>query len=93
MIGRRLEDRTASEILPPNARPGDYWRWRRKRSQPWHWYVLVPSGDIGGLRQHQVTEHEDGTITVSPSILVRGGPGMSEERWHGFLERGVWRSV
>ena len=32
-----------------------------------------------------------GTITVSPSILVYDdGRGNG---WHGFLERGVWRSV
>lgn len=41
----------------------------------------------GALRTHTVTEHEDGTITVSPSIFD------APDGWHGFLERGVWRSV
>lgn len=47
----------------------------------------------GNLSGHQVTEHEDGTITVSPSILIQytwGNPPISVE-WHGYLERGVWR--
>lgn len=39
---------------------------------------------------HSVTEHEDGTITVSPSIdLSQRDPTF----WHGWLERGVFRSV
>ena len=32
-------------------------------------------------------EHEDGTITVTPSIVITTHVGT----WHGFLERGVWR--
>lgn len=51
------------------------------------WLARPPKGHTGSLKQHEVTEHEDGTITVSPSILVTGG----REPWHGFLERGVWR--
>jgi hypothetical protein len=31
---------------------------------------------------HSVTEHEDGTITVSPSI--------QGDKYHGNLIRGVW---
>jgi hypothetical protein len=42
----------------------------------------------GNLERHDVTVHDDKTITVSPSILVTGGG-----EWHGYLERGVWRSV
>ncbi|MFI5228394.1 MAG: hypothetical protein ACHQWU_04950 [Gemmatimonadales bacterium] len=53
------------------------------------WYANAPNGLLANLGNHDVTEHEDGTITVSPSILVsRGDDG---PRWHGFLERGVWR--
>jgi hypothetical protein len=60
------------------------------------WAVCTPNGRIGSIAKHTVVEHEDGTITVSPSILIyphepaeflpEGRPG-----WHGFLERGVWR--
>lgn len=53
------------------------------------WFCTTPNGMAGNLGLHQVTEHEDGTITVSPSILVTGGA--TGESYHGFLERGVWR--
>lgn len=48
---------------------------------------MTPNGHIGGLANHEVIEHEDGTISVSPSILVSDGSG---ELYHGFLKRGVW---
>jgi hypothetical protein len=43
---------------------------------------------LANLSRHDVVEHEDGTITVSPSILVTQGEG---RQWHGYLERGIWR--
>lgn len=49
-----------------------------------NWWCRPPKGGCGILGDHQVTEHEDGTITVSPSILMPG-------QWHGYLERGVFR--
>lgn len=36
-------------------------------------------------------EHEDGTITINPSIWYRPGEGDTE--WHGFLQRGIWREA
>ena len=49
---------------------------------------------FGSLSKHTVTEHEDGTITVSPSILITmRGPEDVEKTWHGFLEKGIWREV
>lgn len=50
------------------------------------WYVVDPAGKIGTVISHTVVEHEDGTITVSPSIFD------APNGWHGWLERGVWRS-
>ena len=51
-------------------------------------YAVPPECNlIANLNHHKVIEHEDGTITVSPSILVSN----SVTEWHGFLERGVWR--
>ncbi len=45
-------------------------------------------------KNHTVTEHEDGTISASPSILWGADYGMGERgAWHGYLERGVWREV
>lgn len=74
--GKRRPDGTSPHLF----NPGDYGRWEGD------WYGSSPNGLLAGLRNHQITEHEDGTITVSPSILVRG-----EDEWHGYLERGVWR--
>ena len=54
-----------------------------------NWYARPPGSDMGNLTNHDVTEHEDGTISVSPSILVESWKGT----WHGYLERGVWREV
>lgn len=52
------------------------------------WYARPPGQRMCSIANHDVTEHEDGTITVAPSILITGETG-----WHGFLERGVWREV
>lgn len=54
------------------------------------WMARTPNGHMGNLANHDVVEHEDGSITVSPSILVSDSKG---ELWHGFLERGVWREA
>jgi hypothetical protein len=46
---------------------------------------------VANLSKHQVEEHPDGTITVSPSILIT--KPHADRLWHGFLERGIWREV
>lgn len=63
--------------------PGDY-----GKHPDGTWYASPPDSGIGlgSLAGHEVTEHEDGTITVSPSILI-------DNKWHGYLERGIWRTV
>lgn len=74
----------------------DYGKLTHERG--WDWYCCVPDkedpddpGMMGFLTRHAVIEHEDKTITVSPSILV--GQGTTNTPWHGYLERGVWREV
>ena len=65
--------------------PGDY------AKMPQGFYmarVPGPQFHTGSLEGHTITEHDDGTITVSPSIL-HTEPNVGV--WHGFLERGVWR--
>jgi hypothetical protein len=59
------------------------------------WQVRPPGCHAGGIGKHEVTEHEDGTITVSPSILLTDFDEDSGQpkQWHGYLERGVWREV
>jgi hypothetical protein len=79
MQGQRILN--GFEGLPPR---GAYWKDSRGV-----WMACTPDGHLGDLSNHDVTEHEDGTISVSPSILVSAGRG--KESWHGYLERGVWR--
>lgn len=64
------------------------------------WGVAAPINEqgvfaIGTLTKHTVREHEDGTITVAPndgsSNSIRITRGAAE--WHGYIERGYWRSV
>lgn len=93
-VGRRVADGTE----PHEYEPGDYGKWNGG------WYCCTPypaaEDDYGprmqgALGKHDVTEHEDGTITASPSILVQTtwGPERTPHEWHGYLERGVWREV
>jgi hypothetical protein len=55
------------------------------------WWIKDPAGHVGRISKHTVEEHEDGTITVSPSILSTKADHGHD--WHGFLERGVWREA
>ncbi len=80
MIGQRLADGTDWSSSTPD---GAYWRDERGT-----WTAQCPNGLLANLAKHGVTEYPDGTITVTPSILVRQ-PNRGE--WHGFLERGIWR--
>lgn len=86
--GTRLQpsrvDEDGNEWFAPES--GSYW-FERKTG---HWAAVTPNGLHGNLSNHDVVEHEDGTITVSPSILVEQG---SVGSWHGYLERGIWREV
>lgn len=93
MIGRRIPLTPEGYFAPDAGQRGDYGRINRTleqvyglENQLW-WQVYAPDGSACSLNPaiHSVQEHEDGTITVSPSIVT--------STWHGFLERGVWRSV
>jgi hypothetical protein len=90
MIGRRVKC-TPEGYLKGLDQPGDYGRatskWTKQYPQQSWWNVIAPDGSSCSLNPdiHTVTEHEDGTITVSPSIVTA--------TWHGWLQRGIWRSV
>ena len=85
--GRRIMDTTLDPALYES---GDYGLWQPAvEGASLMWVCKTPNGHSGNLSKHDVTVHEDGTITVSPSILVTRPP--QEEMWHGYLERGVWR--
>jgi hypothetical protein len=87
------------QVLPRTtiAKPGSYMKVRTRRRHEegpdtlalWCWYIVCPNGDVCTIRDsHQVDEHENGTITVSPSIVAPHGGC-----WHGWLKHGVWTSV
>jgi hypothetical protein len=82
MIGKRRPDRDPCGA-DTDFGEGDYGRLSTT------WFACAPGGHLGNLSKHTVIEHEDGTITVSPSIRISAG---GVELWHGWLERGVWRS-
>jgi hypothetical protein len=79
----------ANEIDKP-ARYGRATADRVKNSAAGDLQVSTPDGCRGRLGTlHTVEEHEDGTITVSPSIdMSQRKPGA----WHGWLRRGVFES-
>ena len=81
MLGKRIAD----GAWPEN--PGEYSK-HRVQDQGIAWFVYPPIPDFGpaSIAKHTVIEHGDGTITVSPSILITG-----VKQWHGYLEHGVWR--
>jgi hypothetical protein len=116
--GRRLPDAVFGEPGPgwdawKDSQPGDYMKVDHD-GKPW-WYIRDPWGRVGRLTTHTIQEHEDGTITVAPSIYDKDGgsltqeeivqlrerypdiptiaPGLGNDGWHGWLERGIWRSA
>jgi hypothetical protein len=57
------------------------------------WWAWAPCRGAcsAKINKHEVTEHEDGTITASPSILMNFGARGAT--WHGYLVQGVWREA
>jgi hypothetical protein len=74
--------------------PGTYWQ-----DSAGAWWVCTPSGYAGILSAHDVVEHDDGTISVTPSILTPFGPVKSDgvtpnpRYWHGYLTNGEWTTT
>ena len=86
VMGRRVADGTK----PWEYAPGDYGIFEC------HWWGRPPgTPDNGGgcLVRHDVTEHNDGTVTVSPSILISSTWAGEPWQWHGYLEAGEWREA
>lgn len=83
MRGTRVEH--IRELWGPDAVDGGYCPVERDGKRTW--VVRTPNGHYGGLGAHDVTENDDGTITVSPSILVSDNTG---ELYHGWLVNGEW---
>jgi hypothetical protein len=55
-----------------------------------NWLLYLPGCGVGNLRNHAVEEHDDGTISANPSILVFGHDNGKPVRRHGYLTRGEW---
>lgn len=95
MNGRRVYEGADGTFAA--LEPGDYILIKHEGVAPILLY-WPPGAELGPWHAHvdkRITEHEDGTVSVSPSILCvyaklqAGKPGS----WHGFLERGIWRQV
>lgn len=78
---------------PHELSPGEYGKWESsgvawRKAGDDNWYGAPPGTDlVANLAAHKIEEHEDGTITVTPSILVSN----REASWHGYLTRGNWQ--
>lgn len=84
MRATRLPDQAVGALPPYDEASLCYWK-----DESGRWYLNLPGAGLGDLSKHDVVEQLDGTITVSPSILIGGHLGSR----HGFLERGIWRDA
>ncbi len=84
--GRRIYVPEGGKVSDLEFQPGDYCL---HEGVLWHNLPSPALSAVYRCAKHTITEHEDGTITVSPSILSTWGDGANN--WHGYLERGVWR--
>jgi hypothetical protein len=55
------------------------------------WFIYLPGCGTGSLKNHTIEEHEDGAITATPSILMKGHKGGKPTGCHGYLTHGVWK--
>lgn len=89
MKGQRVDDVENPQEPHPQLPEGGYRR--EKQGETWVWMARPPgTPHSGSLRNHDVTEHEDGTITVEPSILIRSSWAGEPYEWHGWLRAGEW---
>ena len=88
---RLLDETSQDEDRYAGAPRGSYWL--QTWTKPPTWLCVTPNGLLGALRNHQVTVHEDGTITASPSILVTMELPSGKQEYHGYLRRVKWMSV
>ena len=80
--GRRVDPTTSV----PDLEIGDY-----KLTAEGTLWGRAPGGDYTRIPADgpwTITEHDDGTVTVDPSIWINKPDG-----WHGHLVAGVWREV
>jgi hypothetical protein len=75
----------------PYLNPGEY-----GKAKDGTWWICSPNGIHGRIKDSiwKIIEHEDGTITASPSILLnypQAPTDCNPPSWHGYLEKGVWK--
>lgn len=88
-MGQTTQGRRVNHGDGTEQEPGDYWPATSPKFAG-YWTVVAPNGQPGMLNPavHTIEEHEDGTITVHPSIVYSDAEG--RETWHGWLRRGVF---
>jgi len=72
---------------PPDIRdfePGDYALFETPQGTKELWF-RDPFGAVGRCVTHTITQEDDGSITVDPSIAATGA-----NSFHGWLRQGVW---
>lgn len=57
------------------------------------WQLYIPGCGVGDLRNHEVTENVDGTITVTQSILCEGHQKGERTQVHGYIKNCEWSDV
>lgn len=84
--GRRIP--YSNEDFPPDIRgfePGDYLVIEHNSLRREVWFK-DPFGKVGRATKHTIDLHDDGTVSVHPSIA----DDRFEDGWHGYLTKGVW---
>lgn len=69
--------------------PGEW-----KRDDDGSVYFVTPNGHLGHTRVGTWSHewHEDGTVTIQPSLRLSGGREGNQTLWHGYLTKGVFES-
>jgi len=88
MKGNRLPDGTD---WSSDWKSGDYAKYLD------NWFIMTPNGQLARIdpKRWTITEHEDKTITVSPSIRIstrHPTTNQDIELWHGYLIKGEFIS-
>lgn len=95
MKGRRLT--LVGDIVNTLQQPGDYCGpiMGFSGDKPAVFFLLPEGGPALHHVQsppHTFKEEDDGTLTISASILAHPSI-MNPKGWHGYLERGIWRKA
>ena len=60
------------------------------RDRHGHWHVRPPGAHVMDVEDDEITEHDDGTITVHAELLYTIWHNDCAVLWHGRLTRGFW---